>query len=41
MNLNEVLAELSNWGVKLWAEAEQLTPDLRNALAENNREYSI
>src|SRR5918992_881644 len=44
MNLSEVLAELSDLGVKLWADGEQLciraplgrlTPDLRNALAEN------
>src|SRR5207248_8178350 len=47
MNLNEVLAELSNVGVKLWAEGEQLrirapvgrlTSELRNALAENKAE---
>lgn len=50
MNLSEVPVEISNRGVKLWAEGEQLriralrgrlTSDLRNALAENNREYPI
>ena len=42
MNLSEVLAELADLDVKLWADGEQLrirasrgilTPDLRNALA--------
>ncbi|MGH8651010.1 MAG: hypothetical protein ACREYE_02000 [Gammaproteobacteria bacterium] len=45
MTLSEVLAEISNRGVKLGLMGEQLrgrlTRDLRNALAENNREYPI
>jgi hypothetical protein len=50
MNLNKVLADISNRGVKRWAEGEQLrlralrgrlTPDLCNVLAENNRGYPI
>src|ERR671915_2221347 len=50
MNLNEVLAEISNRGVKLWAEGEELrirapvgrlTPVLRNALAENKAEILL
>ncbi|MGH8651008.1 MAG: condensation domain-containing protein, partial [Gammaproteobacteria bacterium] len=50
MNLKEVLAEISNRGVKLWAEGEQLrirapvgrlTPVLRNALAENKAEILV
>ncbi|MGH8491175.1 MAG: condensation domain-containing protein, partial [Gammaproteobacteria bacterium] len=50
MNLSEALAELSDLGVKLWAEGEQLrirapvrrlTPELRNALAENKAEILV
>src|ERR671914_71828 len=50
MNLNEVLAEISNRGVKLWAEGEELrirapvgrlTPVLRNALTENKAEILV
>src|ERR671930_2599079 len=44
MKLNEILAELSDLGVKLWVDGEQLRirvsrgrlrPELRNALAKN------
>src|SRR5918992_3668009 len=47
MKLNEVLVELSNLDVKLWAEGDQLRiraskgrvkPDLPNALIENKAE---
>src|ERR671922_307200 len=50
MKLNEILAELSDLDVKLWADGEQLrirapvgrlTPDLRNALAENKAEILV
>src|SRR5919108_6150269 len=50
MNLSEVLAELSDRGVKLWAEGEELrirapvgklTPELHNALAENKAEIVV
>src|SRR5437764_1466681 len=50
MNLSEVLAELSDLDVKLWADGEQLrirapggrlTPDLRNALAKNKAEILV
>src|SRR5918996_5805297 len=50
VNLNEVLATLSDLGIKLWAEGDQLrihaptgrlTPDLRNALVKNKAEILL
>src|ERR687895_2342356 len=50
MNLSEVLAELANLDVKLWADGEQLrirasrgslTPDLHNELVKNKAEILV
>jgi tubulysin polyketide synthase-like protein len=50
MNLSEVLAELADLDVKLWADGEQLrirasrgrlTPDLHNALVKNKAEILL
>src|SRR5919109_5424060 len=50
MNLSEVLAELADLDVKLWADGEQLrirasrgslTPDLHNALVKNKAEILV